>query len=57
MTDICAYCYYFKPCPCGECGYGMCFNTASLSPYGYVYEDEAACMQFLDQRGAKVVDA
>lgn len=44
MSEItCASCYFFYPCPCGECSYGTCGNTKSSWLHEYVYEDMSSC--------------
>ncbi len=43
MEPICANCYFFYPCPCGECSYGTCGNTKSSWLYEYVHEDMDCC--------------
>lgn len=41
--QTCANCYFFYPCPCGECSYGTCGNTKSSWLHEYVYEDMSHC--------------
>lgn len=49
MTDrICASCYFFKPCPCGACLYGVCANTCSMFLHEYVHEDSRACSAYME---------
>ena len=43
MEPICASCYFFYPCPCGECSYGTCGNTKSSWLNEYVHEDMGCC--------------
>ena len=44
MSELtCASCYFFYPCPCGECSYGTCGNTKSKWLNEYVYEDAHPC--------------
>jgi hypothetical protein len=52
MTDnandrTCASCYYFNPCPCGACLYGVCDNTCSTHLHEYVHEDLPACNAYM----------
>ena len=41
--QICASCYFYYPCPCGQCLYGTCGNTYSQWLHEYVHEDMGAC--------------
>lgn len=38
---ICATCYWFEPCPCNRCGWGVCnnYDTGHLPSHGYMAED------------------
>lgn len=44
MSELtCVSCYFFYPCPCGECSYGTCGNTKSSWLNEYVHEDMGSC--------------
>ena len=32
--QICASCYFYYPCPCGQCLYGTCKDTAIAAIVG-----------------------
>lgn len=53
MTDNvndreCASCYFFKPCPCGACIYGVCVNTCSTFLHEYAHGDSHACSAYME---------
>lgn len=53
MTDNvndreCASCYFFKPCPCGACMYGVCVNACSTFLHEYAHEDSHACNAYME---------
>lgn len=47
VEPICANCYFFYPCPCGECLYGTCGNTKSVFLHEYVCEDMNHCSVYV----------
>jgi len=48
-TDrICASCYFFNPCPCGACPYGVCGNTHSMYLHEYAHKDSHACTAYME---------
>ena len=44
----CGYCWFYNPCPCGACLFGVCECTASTHLHEYVSEDNAACPEFYE---------